>query len=245
MISSPCAKLVSPVVPKISDRPSERHGQQQREHDAADGELQGLGRPCRCRRRLLSPIGKDDEDVGVERDLEGRARSSSGRPARCPRAACPVDLDRVGLARGCRWRCPGAGCRRCRSRRWCPCRPTLPRVVLDGDRDVGDRCRRLLAVVGQAALDVDGCRRRAGRASRRSLEAAVGAPASADAAPTATSDVSMMPTQRHDECGDASGAGVHGAPRLVVVGTDVGTWRLHVVVCTHRPGRRTRASESP
>ena len=138
-------------------RQAERgHRQQQREHQAADRELQGLGRPCRSSAALALPIGK------VTKTSESRLRVTFSDTCLGLRSAAPfgrrrlVDLDRVASCRGCRSTCPGSGDVEDAGRVAGAVADDLALVVLDGDLHVRDRRRRLLAGVGQAALDVDG-----------------------------------------------------------------------------------------
>ena len=135
-------------------QPERGHRQQQREHDAADGELQGLDPEPGAGRGVVADR-EGDEDVGVEvegplqRDLLRVAqRGALGQRALVDldrerlaevvdRLAGQRDVEDAGLVAGA-------------------VADDLAGLVLDVDLDAGDRLGRLLALVEQAALDVDG-----------------------------------------------------------------------------------------
>ena len=154
VISSPCAKFVSPVVPKIIESPSAAiasSAEKTRPPTVSWSAWVSLPEePARG-----SPIGKETawSDVGgeadVELDLVGVAQAG------LPRGACSR---RSGRCKSCRARRPGprgSGCRRRRSRRSRPRRSPRRRSRSTVTWTPGDGLRRRLAQVAQAPLDGD------------------------------------------------------------------------------------------
>ena len=150
--SSPWAKLVSPVVPKIIERPRAA---------MASSSAKTSPPTASCRAWVALPVGRravadgeghPDVVVDLGSDVEGDLLGVAER--RTLGEGLPVDLDGERLAEvvdgGARQRdvedagrVAGAGA------------DLLSRVVLDRDRDVGDRLGGPLSLVDQATLDVD------------------------------------------------------------------------------------------
>ncbi len=138
-----------------------RHGEQRREHQAADGELQRLDREAGAARTRGSPIGKVTHWSLSGLNRHGAARAAGSRSVSSGRVSSSRvtvnDLPRIDAAVAGERRV-----RRCRRRRWWPRRHRAG-LVLDGDVDALDADLGRLPRGRRSARGSGSCRRRRAR----------------------------------------------------------------------------------